>query len=79
MSEYEPIQCVQHEIIEDRTVRRIECEVAYRVEGNGQTWRYAGKLVDVFGRDGAGFVVLQTGEHVRSDQVLLLPLDEVEF
>ena len=43
------------------------------------TWRYAGKLVDVFGRDGAGFVVLQAGEHVRSDQGLLLPLDEVYF
>jgi hypothetical protein len=79
MSEYEPTQCVQHEIIEDRTVRRIECEVAYRVEGNEQTWRYAGKLVDVLGRDGAGFVALQAGEHVRSDQGLLLPLDEVDF
>ena len=43
------------------------------------TWRYAGKLVDVFGCDGAGFVILQAGEHVRSDQVLLLPLDEVDF
>ena len=79
MSEYEPTQCVQHEINEDRTVRRIECEVEYRVEGNEQTGRYAGKLVDVFGRDGAGFVVLEAGEHVRSDQVLLLPLDKVEF
>ena len=60
-------------------MRRIECEVAYRVEGNEQTWRYAGKLVDVLGRDGAGFVALQAGEHVRSDQGLLLPLDEVDF
>ena len=60
-------------------MRRIECEVAYPVQGNEQTWRYAGKIVDVFGRDGAGFVMLQAGEHVRSDQVLLLTLDEVDF
>ena len=60
-------------------MRRIECEVAYPVQGNEQTWRYAGKIVDVFGRDGAGFVMLQADERVRSDQVLLLTLDEVDF
>ena len=60
-------------------MRRIECEVAYPVQGNEQTWRYAVKIVDVFGRDGAGFVMLQADERVRSDQVLLLTLDEVDF
>ena len=77
MSEYEPIQCGLHDIIEDRIVRRVECSVVYRVQGGEATRSYSGKLADVYSRDGAEFVVLAAGESVRLDRVL--KVDEVDF
>jgi transcriptional antiterminator Rof (Rho-off) len=77
MSDYKQIDCSLHDIVEDRIVRRVVCEMVYRLEGNGVEQRYSGKLLDVYARDGAEFVLLEGEERVRLDWVLRV--DEVAF
>ncbi len=77
MSEYEAIDCGLHDVVEDRIVRRVVCEVLYRAENGREEQHYQGRLMDVFGRDGAEFVALQDGILVRLDRVL--KVDDVEF
>lgn len=75
MSDYEPIQCGLHDIIEDRIVRRVDCVVVYCVDK--KTLSYIERLVDVFSRDGAEFVKFEQGDLVRLDR--LLSVDDVDF
>lgn len=77
MSEYKQIDCGLHDIVEDRIVRRVLCVVVYRVEGGEEEQTYSGKLLDVYARDGAEFVLLEGEVRVRLDWVLRV--DEVAF
>ncbi|MFT5088669.1 MAG: hypothetical protein ACI906_005287 [Candidatus Latescibacterota bacterium] len=77
MSAYKQIDCGLHDIIEDRIVRRVVCEVVCRVEGGAAECCYTGQLLDVYTRDGAEFVLLEGEVRVRLD--CLLRVDEVDF
>jgi transcriptional antiterminator Rof (Rho-off) len=77
MSAYKQIDCGLHDVVEDRIVRRVVCEVVYRLEGDGVEQRYNGKLLDVYVRDGAEFILLEGEVNVRLDWVLRV--DEVAF
>jgi transcriptional antiterminator Rof (Rho-off) len=77
MSAYKQIDCGLHDVVEDRIVRRVVCEVVYRLEGDGVEQRYNGKLLDVYVRDGAEFILLEGEVTVRLDWVLRV--DEVAF
>jgi transcriptional antiterminator Rof (Rho-off) len=77
MSAYKQIDCGLHDVVEDRIVRRVVCEVVYRLEGDGVEQRYNGKLLDVYVRDGAEFILLEGEVKVRLDWVLRV--DEVAF
>lgn len=77
MSEYKPVQCSLHDIIEDRIVRSVQCIVLYRSESDEATASYSGRLTDVFSRDGAEFLQFERGDLVRLDRIL--KLDEVDF
>ena len=75
MEGYEPIACGLHDVVEDRIVRRGECEVVY--DEGGERRRYIGRLADVYSRDGAEYVELADGRAVRLDRIAVL--DGVEF
>lgn len=77
MSAYKQIDCGLHDIVEDRIVRRVLCEVVYRAEGGEEERVYSGKLLDVYAREGAEFVLLEGEVRVRLDWVLRV--DEVDF
>jgi len=77
MSAYKQIACGLHDIIEDRIVRRVECEVVYRLQEGAAERFYTGRLLDVYAKDGAEFVLLEGEVRVRLDW--LLRVDEVDF
>jgi transcriptional antiterminator Rof (Rho-off) len=64
MEPYKPIACSLHDILEDRIVRRVKCQVEF---GAGQI--FTGRMVDIVVRDGAESLVLEDGSLIRLDQL----------
>jgi Rho-binding antiterminator len=69
MSDYQPINCEFHDVLESLATTRKNAEVAYRdAEG---TLRMSSALIqDVYVRDHAEYMTLSTGETLRLDQIV---------
>ena len=65
---YVPIACGVHDRLESWAVRRTPVEVVWR--DGAQTRRQRPVVVDVAARDGADWVVVATGETVRTDRLV---------
>jgi Rho-binding antiterminator len=64
---YQPIDCAVHDRLEDLAVRRVACRIEMAAaEGIREA---AGVIVDVFARDGAEYLRLDSGETVRLDRI----------
>lgn len=75
MTEYHPIDCDQHSILELLAMRRVSATVHYD-DGAGGTLRSVGDIVDVFTRSGAEFLAvardLEHRDELRLDRLLLI-------
>ena len=64
---YTPIACGVHDRLESWAVRRETVEVVWR-DGPGERRRTT-RIADVVARDGADWIVLETGETLRADRL----------
>lgn len=64
---YRPIACGIHDRLEDLAVRRVRCAIEY---ADGDVIREtSGVIVDVFARDAAEFLRLDSGAELRLDRI----------
>ncbi len=77
MSDYKPIPCSLHDILEDRIVRRVDCAVVFQKENEAEAQSYNGRLMNVFSQGGAEFLMLAQGKLIRLDYIL--KLDDIDF
>jgi len=66
---YTPIACSLHDQYEAAAVRRTMVEVSWRT-GDGAEMSTESRIVDVRVRDGAEFLVLESGEVIRLDHIV---------
>lgn len=66
---YSPVNCEFHDVLEHHATKRASVRVLFRDEAGAQQERGA-VITDVFARDGADFMSLDTGETVRLDRVV---------
>lgn len=67
--DYSPVNCEFHDVLEHHATKRAAVRVRFRDEAGAQHERDA-VITDVFARDGADFLSLDTGETVRLDRVV---------
>lgn len=67
--DYSPVNCEFHDVLEHHATKRATVRVRFRDEAGAQQERDA-VITDVFARDGADFLSLDTGETVRLDRVV---------
>jgi Rho-binding antiterminator len=68
-SDYLPINCEFHDLLEDLAVTRKAALISFR-DGSGETQRRSTTIRDVYARDGAEYLAMSTGEVVRLDQLV---------
>jgi Rho-binding antiterminator len=68
-TDYHPINCEFHDLLEDLATLRKLAQIAFRDEGGITQYRGA-VITDVFARDGAEYLSLTTGETVRLDRLV---------
>jgi Rho-binding antiterminator len=66
--DYRPIDCGVHDRIESWAVRRTPVTLRF-ADDEGRERERAGRIVDVFARDGAEFLVLHDRTEVRLDRL----------
>ena len=70
MAEYKPISCSLHDELESAATLRKLCDVVYRVAG-GETVT-TGRIVDLYAREGAEYLLLDNGQEIRLDYLVRL-------
>lgn len=73
---YRPISCTFHDRLEDHAVRRSEVPVRIRMP-DGTEIDFRARILDLFARDGADWVVFSPDITVRLDR--LVSVDGVEM
>ena len=68
MTDYEPIACSVHDRLEDFAVRRTELHVRYD-DLDGRERSAGGRIVDLYARDGAEYLRLDSGAEIRLDRL----------
>ncbi len=68
-SDYIPISCEFHDLLEDLATVRKPISIHYRDNGGGQQQRDA-TITDLYSRAGAEYVSLSSGETLRLDQLV---------
>lgn len=66
---YQPIECHVHDRLEDLAVRRKVCAMRYRAM-SGEVEEVAGKITDIYSRDGAEYLDLDAGLTIRLDALV---------
>ena len=66
--DYRPIDCGVHDRIESWALRRTRVTLRF-TDAEGGEREQAGRIVDVFARDGAEFLVMDAGTEVRLDRL----------
>jgi Rho-binding antiterminator len=69
MSQYRPVTCGQHDVLQDVATRGVRSEIVYREE-NGSEHLVDDRVVDVFTRGDAEFTRLESGREVRLDHLV---------
>jgi Rho-binding antiterminator len=69
MTEYRPVTCGQHDVLQDVATRGVRSEIVYREE-NGSEHLVNDRVVDVFTRGDAEFTRLESGREVRLDHLV---------
>jgi Rho-binding antiterminator len=69
MSEYEPISCEFHDVLESLATTRQHAEVEYR-DADGTLRKLSAVIQDVYARDRAEYLALSSGETLRLDQLV---------
>lgn len=67
-SRYHPINCEFHDLLEAAAVRAQAVALHYRDADATQVRAHA-RIVDVFARDGAEYLRLESGELIRLDRI----------
>lgn len=67
-SDYTPIDCAIHDVLEASAVRRAHCRVRW-TEGEGVREEVT-TIDDIFARDGAEYLVLGSGAEIRLDRLV---------
>ena len=69
MSDYQPIDCDYYDEIESWSIAKAVCDIEY-TDAVGQAAFVTSRIADVFARDGAEFLRIDTGELIRLDRLL---------
>lgn len=70
MSDYRPISCEFHDVLESLATTRKPARVEYRDADGALRCSGAVVLKDVYGRDGVEYLTLSSGETLRLDQLV---------
>jgi Rho-binding antiterminator len=65
---YRPISCSLHDRLEAAAVMRARCALHYETDA-GECRTVEVRITDVVTREGAEFVVLDSGDSVRADRI----------
>lgn len=68
-TDYEPISCDYHDLLEVHATRRKPAQVTFRAE-DGAVKSVNAIITDVYARAGADYLTLSTGETLRLDQLI---------
>ncbi|MDO9356995.1 MAG: hypothetical protein Q7T55_25080 [Solirubrobacteraceae bacterium] len=66
MTDYRPINCEFHDVLESVATVRRRCRIEYVAE-DGAPRIVDALIVDVFARDGVEYIALDSGELIRLD------------
>lgn len=69
MTDYRPVSCEFHDVLEATATRRIAAGIAFLDPQGHLQWRRA-RIADVVTRAGGEFIQLDTGEEVRLDRIV---------
>lgn len=68
-SDYQPISCEYHDLLEVHATKRKPAQISFRDEDDSVKSVNA-VITDVFARAGADYLTLSTGETLRLDQLI---------
>lgn len=66
MSDYEPIDCADHDRLESLATLRQIARISYRND-DGETGEVEGLIEDLYARDGVEYLRMAAGEELRLD------------
>jgi Rho-binding antiterminator len=69
MRDYQPISCEFHDVLEALATTRKVADVEYR-DADGALRKCSAVIRDVYGRGGAEYLALSTGETLRLDEIV---------
>lgn len=69
MSDYKPISCEFHDVLESLATRHENAEVEY-LNTDGETCKLNAVIRDVYARGGVEFLALSSGDTLRLDQLV---------
>lgn len=75
MNDYTPVACSFHDQLEHLAIRRTNCRIFYRQ--NGEELTIEGRISDILVSDGAEYAILEPcGDRIRLDRILTIqPVD----
>lgn len=68
-SDYQPISCEYHDLLEASATRRKPALIRYR-DADGAVTSVSAVITDVFARAGADYLTTSSGETLRLDQLI---------
>ena len=68
-SDYQPISCDFHDLLEVHATKRQPTPVQFR-DADGQLQTRVAVITDVYAKEGADYLTLSTGETLRLDQLV---------
>jgi Rho-binding antiterminator len=69
MSDYQPVSCEFHDVLESLATARTHSAIEYR-DADGALRKTAAVIQDVYARDGAEYVALDSGQILRLDMLV---------
>jgi Rho-binding antiterminator len=67
--DYQPISCDFHDLLEVHATKRRPTHIQFR-DADGQLQTRDAVITDVYAKDGADYLTLNTGEILRLDQLI---------
>jgi len=68
---YSPINCEFHDVLEATATRRSVAQIRF-VDEHGRAQARSAKIINLFARDGAEYLELDSGERIRLDRLLTI-------
>lgn len=66
---YRPVSCAFHDVLENHAMRKSGVLLRY-FDHSGTACESRGVIVDVFAKDGADYLLTESGERLRLDRVI---------